>query len=425
LEAGGEARARRARDPRALAPWIPLLRHLAFVGATATAYAMRGSLHAGPAVLWTLGLAALGNVVTSRLAESPVRGSRFRVIAAAIGIGGWAVLVGLTGGTTSPLVAGFWLEIAFSALIFPPAGTLAVTAAAALTLGSTQLALDASTSAQGRLALQVGLIAVLGALTFAASRHRWREREALAAEAARLSAQLQGVEHDLRSAHVLGQVGERAARWTHRIKGSVHSLRGFAQLLEGADDGPDVHARALAGLRLTIEQLEANARGVLAEAAEPGPRGSGPEGADIAAVLREVGGALARDFPDTRWAASIPEHLPRAALDAEAMQEVLLILTRNAAEAAGGRGAIAVRAELEGGAVLLAVDDEGPGLDPACIEALFSPGTTTKPRGSGFGLFLARRIVRARGGDLIAGARAGPGARFCLRLPLAPGSGAG
>jgi two-component system OmpR family sensor kinase len=80
-----------------------------------------------------------------------------------------------------------------------------------------------------------------------------------------------------------------------------------------------------------------------------------------------------------------------------------------------GAGTPRVRVSCEGRTVVIAVLDDGPGVDAADLETVFEPGHTTRTDGYGLGLPLARRMARAVGGDLVA--RAGPGGRFEVRAP--------
>jgi signal transduction histidine kinase len=70
--------------------------------------------------------------------------------------------------------------------------------------------------------------------------------------------------------------------------------------------------------------------------------------------------------------------------------------------------------------VVLAVEDDGAGVPPAERERIFERFTRLEPgRGLGLGLYIARQLARAQGGDLLAGdAQLATGARFELRLPL-------
>lgn len=98
-------------------------------------------------------------------------------------------------------------------------------------------------------------------------------------------------------------------------------------------------------------------------------------------------------------------------------------LVANAVEAATPAGARVV-ARRTGRFAEVVVSDNGPGIAAEERTHLFAPFFTTKPDGVGLGLSVALRIARDHGGDVTCEATAEPGARFTLRIPLAPDQGA-
>jgi signal transduction histidine kinase len=87
-------------------------------------------------------------------------------------------------------------------------------------------------------------------------------------------------------------------------------------------------------------------------------------------------------------------------------------LVKNAVEASRPGGRVRVTA----GAGALIVEDEGEGLAPSLAGTLFTAGATTKPSGSGLGLFMSRRLASQLGGDLELENRAPRGCRATLTL---------
>jgi signal transduction histidine kinase len=108
--------------------------------------------------------------------------------------------------------------------------------------------------------------------------------------------------------------------------------------------------------------------------------------------------------------------LPSLAFPEDRLREVLQVLLRNAAEAMGNSGSVVVQSECVEGAVRILVRDQGPGIPGEILARMMKPGYTTKPCGSGFGLFLARRVVEAYGGSLKIVPSSGAGAELCLTL---------
>jgi C4-dicarboxylate-specific signal transduction histidine kinase len=78
---------------------------------------------------------------------------------------------------------------------------------------------------------------------------------------------------------------------------------------------------------------------------------------------------------------------------------------------------IRVRGTLQDGGLALAVQDDGPGADPATMDDLFRPFFTTKARHLGLGLAIARRLIRELGGDVKVSRPSSGGFAVELRVP--------
>jgi signal transduction histidine kinase len=108
-----------------------------------------------------------------------------------------------------------------------------------------------------------------------------------------------------------------------------------------------------------------------------------------------------------------------------ALSQVLLNLLVNALEALpegpDARSVVTVRLLSDGEAAVVEVEDTGAGIEPHVLERVFDPFFTTKEDGgTGLGLAISKRIVDEIGGTIRVTSEPGAGARFTVRLPLAP-----
>jgi signal transduction histidine kinase len=104
------------------------------------------------------------------------------------------------------------------------------------------------------------------------------------------------------------------------------------------------------------------------------------------------------------------------------LEEVITNLLHNAIEAmdavAAERRMLTVRTRSDGAnAVVVEVEDNGPGIDPKHLESMFDAFVTTKPYGTGLGLAICRMIIERHGGQLAATSDGASGARFQIVLP--------
>jgi PAS domain S-box-containing protein len=110
--------------------------------------------------------------------------------------------------------------------------------------------------------------------------------------------------------------------------------------------------------------------------------------------------------------------LPLAPIDATHLQQMLVNLVKNAMQAMtkGGTLTLATGESSEG--VWLSVADTGCGIADEQLKRIFEPFYTTKKKGTGLGLMIVQRVVRAHNGRIELDSRAGQGTVFRIWLPL-------
>jgi C4-dicarboxylate-specific signal transduction histidine kinase len=138
----------------------------------------------------------------------------------------------------------------------------------------------------------------------------------------------------------------------------------------------------------------------------------------VAVVERQISGLGARLRID------LAEDLPPLHADRVQLQQVLINLLVNAAQAmeehASPLRIIDIRAMTQGGNVIIAVADTGPGFAQDQAGQIFNAFYTTKAAGMGIGLSVSKTIIEAHDGTISASNRPEGGASFVINLPAAP-----
>jgi signal transduction histidine kinase len=149
------------------------------------------------------------------------------------------------------------------------------------------------------------------------------------------------------------------------------------------------------------------------------------ERTEVQPLVRELVGTIQRRFPSVRMALELGERVDVVRLEggATTLRRVIENLLVNACEGDGRRGArnVTVRVERNetGGLLCLAVEDDGPGFPAAMLEQPILGFATSKPQGTGLGLFTSAKLLSAHGGQIDRENRAEGGARVTVTLPLA------
>jgi PAS domain S-box-containing protein len=241
------------------------------------------------------------------------------------------------------------------------------------------------------------------------------------------------LEQQLIASDRLVSAGELAASIAHEFNNPLQIILGYAQELLKEVTPSDPHHEALkivegTALRCAeiIRNLSDFARPALAE------RQLSTVESIVRNSIKLTLGYLMKSNVNVET--DIPPDLPLIYADPQQLQQVLINLFFNAAEAMPNGGTLTVRAQTnplaftkadknDGGShaeLTLAVSDTGVGIDPKFAPNIFRPFfSTKKKRGMGLGLSICEGIMTTHGGTISADSTLGKGTTFCLHIPLA------
>ena len=114
----------------------------------------------------------------------------------------------------------------------------------------------------------------------------------------------------------------------------------------------------------------------------------------------------------------LSRNLTATPVDATQLQQVLVNLVKNAVQAMTTGGTLTLQTGETGDSVWVSVADTGGGIPQEQINRIFEPFYTTKKKGTGLGLMIVQRIIRAHNGRIELESHVGRGTTFRLWLPL-------
>jgi len=238
----------------------------------------------------------------------------------------------------------------------------------------------------------------------AIARERERlEEEALEAEALR--------RNDLVKTAVIRSV-------SHDLRTPLATMHAAVDALgpEGPGLDADEQRELLATVRRELARLERYVENVLdlsrleAGAATPSPALWTVDALTVQALAGLPGAE--------RVELELGDHLPPVKIDAAQIERALANLIENALRFSPAESTVSIRAESSGAEVIVRIQDSGPGVPTADAAAIFEPfRRSTRSRGAGLGLAIARGFVEANGGRVWVEPSPGGGATFALTLP--------
>jgi len=293
-------------------------------------------------------------------------------------------------------------------------GTLAL---ALVALGSLVLLLIVTTRITGPLRHLASATAGVadGDLTHEVSGGGPRELAAVAEAFNAMTRRLRDTLRALAERESLAAVGEFAASLAHEVRNPLSSIRLDLQMVRedlGEAESPEL-TRALR----TVDRLDHTVTAAL-KIARSGKVERRPLelGDALAAAIQAARPEF--ELRDVRLESDSPPDGAVISGDAAALEQVFLNLLLNAAQASPAAGRVVVATQIDAAGVSVTIADEGPGIPAEDRERVFEPFYSTTDEGTGLGLAMARRIVKAHGGKITI-ADAPGGASLTVRLPVA------
>jgi two-component system C4-dicarboxylate transport sensor histidine kinase DctB len=314
-----------------------------------------------------------------------------------------------------------------------PARAQALTATAGVVLGLALLGMGAAVVLQRRARLRDRLEMQAAARLHLEARVAERTRElaavnqALSAEVAErrlVEDNLRRAQDDLVQAAKLAALGQMSAALGHEVNQPLGALRNYAEnaatLIER---GRTDEARGAIDRILSMaDRMGAIARRLHTFGRRPGQRLHAIDLAEAVEAAREIADPRLRQA-GADLTVDLPTGLPRVTAGPVRMQQVLVNLLTNAADAVADREDRRIRlsARATGGSVILTVEDSGAGVPPEIAARIFDPFFSTKGVGNGLGLGLSisYNILKDFGGELALDSGTLGGAAFRVDLRIA------
>jgi signal transduction histidine kinase len=213
----------------------------------------------------------------------------------------------------------------------------------------------------------------------------------------------------------LAQVGQMAAVVAHEVRNPLAGIRGAMQVLLSRRSATDADGSVMRDIVARIDSLSELINDLMVFARPRPPRLAVVElyglVTDAITIVRRDPGAASVEI-------SVAGERGSLTGDAELIRAAILNLLLNAAQAMGGTGRVTVRLLSSGAALAVEIRDTGPGIPPEIRERVLEPFFTTKARGGGLGLPIARRTAELHGGSLTLACPPEGGTVVTLTLPL-------
>lgn len=222
------------------------------------------------------------------------------------------------------------------------------------------------------------------------------------------------LEQLLQERQTLARIGELAAIVAHEVRNPLAAIRGVVEVIQTRFAPESSERKVLGDLLTRVDGLD-HLVGDLLVYARPAPPVF--RRAHILGLVADTIALLSNDPVTTPIRFEVSGEDAELWVDSGQLSRTLLNLLTNAAQAMRYQGVVRIAGQRAGRRYRLTVTDAGPGMPADVRERCLEPFFTTKTRGTGLGLPIAKRVVDEHGGSLTISSVVGVGTEVTIELP--------
>jgi len=227
------------------------------------------------------------------------------------------------------------------------------------------------------------------------------------------------LEKQLFHSEKLASIGILAAGVAHEIGNPLSAISGYTQILKGRLEPGSENFEYLGGIASQAERIQRIIEDLLNYSRpSTGIRSEVHVGEAIRSVISML--QAQKVFKELKVELDLPDNIPPIIMDRDHLNQVIVNIALNAAQAMPQGGSLKASVALQQGSIQIRFQDSGHGIPDDIKDRVFDPFFTTKGvgEGTGLGLAICQKIVESYHGGITFESRADVGTSFTISLPI-------